>query len=211
MDNCQISVNTFNTLADNYAQKYFALSTYDGCYRIFCSQLSKKGGSVLDVACGPGNVANFLVRERPDLEVTGIDLAPRMIQLAKTLVPTANFLAHDCRHLSTLSRVYDGIVYAFGLNYLNQQDTEQVFDSIPNVLALNGTFYLSVMLGSAEQSGIQTSSSGNQVYIYYRPRQEIERLVRNAGLELIYLEEFSSPSNAPTATIDLVLIARRIK
>jgi len=209
MDNCQISVNTFDKLADTYAQKYFGSTAYDSGYRIFCTELVNQGGSVLDVACGPGNVAAFLVRERPDLEVTGIDLAPRMVQLAKTLVPTANFLVNDCRHLTALGRVYDGITFAFGLNYLSQEDVEDVFESISQVLVANGVFYLSVMLGSVEKSGIQTSSSGNQVYIYYRPRQEIERLVKNASMELIHLEEIASPSNAPTATTDLVLIARR--
>jgi len=209
MDNCQLSVNTFDKLADTYAQKYFGSDAYDSGYRIFCSELKKQGGSVLDVACGPGNVAAFLVRERPDLEVTGIDLAPRMVQLAKMLVPTANFLVNDCRHLTALGRVYDGITYAFGLNYLSQEDAEGLFESISQVLTTNGVFYLSVMLGLVEQSGIQTSSSGNQVYIYYRPRQEIERLVKSAGMELIHMVEVASPSNAPTATNDLVLIARR--
>ena len=209
MDNCQISVNTFDKLADAYAQKYFGSDAYDSGYRIFCAELTKHGSTVLDVACGPGNVTAFLVRERPDLEVTGIDLAPRMVQLAKTLVPAANFLVNDCRRLTALGRVYDGITYAFGLNYLSQEDAEDMFESISQVLAPNGVFYLSVMLGCVEQSGVQTSSSGNQVYIYYRPRQEIERLVKTAGMELIHLEEIASPFNAPTATNDLVLIARR--
>lgn len=39
------------------------------------------GGSVLDVGCGPGHVAEHLVRH--GLEVTGVDLDPRMIDRAR--------------------------------------------------------------------------------------------------------------------------------
>lgn len=210
MDTCQVSVNTFDRLAETYAQKYLALDTYDAYYRQFSSHVARQGASVLDVACGPGNVSAFLVRERPDLQVLGIDLAPGMVRLAQTHVPSARFLVHDCRHLADLGREFDGIAYAFGLNYLNQEDAEQFFKSLGKVLAPNGVLYLSAMLGHTEDSGIQTSSSGDQIYVYYRPRQEIERLVLSAGLELVFLDEITSPANALKPSIDVVLVAQRI-
>ena len=210
MDTCQVSVNTFDRLAETYAQKYLALDTYDTYYRQFCLHVARQGATVLDVACGPGNVSAFLVRERPDLQVLGIDLAPNMVRLAQTHVPSASFLVHDCRHLADLGRVFDGIAYAFGLNYLNQEDAEQFFESLSKVLAPNGALYLSTMSGPTEHSGLQTSSSGDQIYVHYRPRQEIERLVQSAGLELVFLDEIASPANASKPTIDVVLVARRV-
>jgi ubiquinone/menaquinone biosynthesis C-methylase UbiE len=165
---------------------------------------------VLDVACGPGNVSAYLVRERPDLQVLGIDLAPSMVRLAQTHVPSASFLVHDCRHLADLDRVFDGIAYAFGLNYLNKEDAEQFFESLSKVLAPNGVLYLSTMSGPTEHSGLETSSSGDQIYVYYRPKQEIEQLVQRAGLELVFLDEIASPANASKPTIDVVLVARRV-
>ena len=210
MDTCQVSVNTFDRLAETYAGKYLALDTYDAYYRGFCSHVARQGASVLDVACGPGNVSAFLVRERPDLQVLGIDLAPNMVRLAQAHVPSASFLVHDCRHLADLGRVFDGIAYAFGLNYLNQKEAEQFFESLNKVLAPNGALYLSTMSGSTEHSGLQTSSSGDQVYVYYRPKQELERLVQSAGLDIIFLDEIASPANASKPTIDVVLVAQRI-
>ena len=210
MDTCQVSVNTFDKLAETYAGKYLALDAYDAYYRQFCSHLARQGASVLDVACGPGNVSAFLVRERPDLQVLGIDLAPNMVRLAQAHVPSASFLVHDCRHLADLGRVFDGIAYAFGLNYLNQEEAEQFFESLNKVLAPNGTLYLSTMSGSTEHSGLQTSSSGDQVYVYYRPKQELERLVQSAGLDIVFLDEIASPANASKPTIDVVLVAQRI-
>jgi ubiquinone/menaquinone biosynthesis C-methylase UbiE len=210
MEAFQVTVNTFDRLAETYARKYLALDTYDAYYRQFCSHVARQGATVLDVACGPGNVSAFLVRERPDLQVLGIDLAPNMIRLAQAHVPSARFLVHDCRYLADLGLVFDGIAYAFGLNYLNQEDAEQFFKSLSKVLAPNGVLYLSTMLGPTEHSGLQTSSSGDQIYVYYRPRQEIERLVQSAGLELVFEDEIASPANASKHGIDVVLVAQRI-
>lgn len=210
MDTCQVSVNTFDKLAQTYARKYLALDVYDAYYRQFCSRLARQGASVLDVACGPGNVAAFLARERPDLHVLGIDLAPNMVRLAKMHVPSADFLVHDCRQLPDLGRVFDGMAYAFGLNYLNQEEAKQFFESLDQVLAPNGVLYLSSMTGPREHSGLQTSSNGDQVYLHYRPMEEITQWVQHAGLELVLSEEIASPANASNATIDVILIAQRI-
>ena len=210
MDTCQISVNTFDRFAETYAGKYLALDMYDAYYREFCSHVARQGATILDVACGPGNVSAFLVRERPDLQVLGIDLAPNMVRLAQAHVPSASFLVHDCRHLVDLGRVFDGIAYAFGLNYLKQEDAEQFFRSLSKVLAPNGVLYLSTMLGPREHSGLQTSNNGDQIYVYYRPRQEIEQLVQSAGLKLVFSNEIASPSSASKPTVDVVLVAQRI-
>jgi hypothetical protein len=96
------------------------------------------------------------------------------------------------------------------LNYLNQEDAEQLFESLSKVLAPNGVLYLSTMSGPSEHSGLQTSSSGDQIYVYYRPKREIEQLVHSAGLMIEFLEEIVSPANASKATIDVVLVARRV-
>jgi len=106
--------------------------------------------------------------------------------------------------------VFDGIAYAFGLNYLNQEEAEQFFRSLGKVLAPNGVLYLSAMLGSRERSGLQTSNSGDQIYVYYRPRQEIEQLVHKASLEIVFSHELASPANASKPTTDVILIAQRI-
>jgi ubiquinone/menaquinone biosynthesis C-methylase UbiE len=209
VDTCQISVSTFDRFAETYAGKYLALDTYDAYYREFCARVAPQG-AVLDVACGPGNVSAFLARERPDLQVLGIDLAPNMVRLAQAHVPSASFVVHDCRHLVDLGRVFDGIAYAFGLNYLDQEDAKQFFGSLGKVLASDAVLYLSAMLGPRERSGLQTSSGGDQVYVQYRPRQEIEQLVQSAGLEIVMSDEIASPASASHPTIDLVLVARRI-
>jgi hypothetical protein len=46
--------------------------------------------------------------------------------------------------------------------------------------------------------------------VYYRTKEEIKQLLQSAGLVIEFLEEVVSPANASKATIDLVLVARRV-
>ena len=209
MDNCQLNVATFNKVADIYADKYFASAIYNKSYDFFCHHLKKQNAKILDMACGPGNVVHFLTQAKPDAEIIGIDLAPRMIELAKNLVPTAHFMIHDCRQMTALNQCFDGITFAFGLNYLSDEDVQLVFDALPKMLLNSGIFYLSASLGDKDKSGIYTSNSGNQMHVYYRNQQEIMQLIKSAGMDIIYSEFINSPPNAPIATTDLVLIASR--
>jgi ubiquinone/menaquinone biosynthesis C-methylase UbiE len=45
---------------------------------------------VLDLGCGPGVTAIALARVRPDVHIIGVDLAPRMIRLAREETARAN-------------------------------------------------------------------------------------------------------------------------
>src|SRR6476620_5727510 len=114
MDRCAISAVAFHKLADRYCEKYMDLTMYDESYSQF-SALLKGGACVLDAACGPGNVSRYLMTQRPDLDLLGIDLAPRMVELAREAVPSARFAVHDCRDLLSLKQRFDGIICAFGL------------------------------------------------------------------------------------------------
>jgi ubiquinone/menaquinone biosynthesis C-methylase UbiE len=96
MDHCAISANAFHKLADRYREKYLDLTMYNASYREFCELLPRGPARVLDAACGPGNVSRFLIAQRPELELMGIDLAPRMLELARETVPSGQFALHDC-------------------------------------------------------------------------------------------------------------------
>jgi len=54
---------------------------------------------VLDVACGTGIAASFLLERWPGLNVIGTDIAPRMVDLARDLVPDARFEVASVHHL----------------------------------------------------------------------------------------------------------------
>jgi 2-polyprenyl-3-methyl-5-hydroxy-6-metoxy-1,4-benzoquinol methylase len=209
-DPCQVSVDTFDRLAGNYARKYLGLDLYDGHYHRFAARLPQQA-SVLDVACGPGNVSAFLARERPDLRLQGIDLAPAMVALAQTHVPSARFQVHDCRRLAELGQRFDGIAYAFGLNYIDDAAAQALFAALPAALSGAGVLFLSTMLGDPAQSGVLASAQGDRIHLHFRRRDTVEAWVRDAGLDIVHAEAMPSPASAAKPTNDLMLVAARRK
>ena len=155
MDHSANSASLFHKLADLYRDKYMSLTLYDDYYREFCASLISGRARVLDAACGPGNVSRYLMARRPELDLLGIDLARRMLELAREAVPSARFAVHDCRHLAELQLKFDGIICAFGLPYLSPAEATDFIHAVSRALEPGGVFYLSTLLGQSEDSGFE--------------------------------------------------------
>jgi 2-polyprenyl-3-methyl-5-hydroxy-6-metoxy-1,4-benzoquinol methylase len=209
MDHCAISASTFHKCADLYRDKFMGLTLYDDSYREFCELLRRGRTRVLDAACGPGNVSRYLMAQRPDLDLLGIDLAPRMVELARKAVPSAHFAVHDCRHLADLQLRFDGVICAFGLPYLSREEATAFIRAANQALDPGGVFYLSTMMGKSEDSGFQLCSTGDQVYINFHCEDEVIRLLQRCGFTLVKQSRMASPSAASKATTDLIVIAKK--
>jgi len=210
-DYCIVSVATFNRLADRYAEKYFDLDMYDGYLGRFVKRIELQGARVLDVACGPGNVAAYLAKVRLDLKLVGIDLAEEMVKQARLRVPSAEFLVKDCRDIGNLGQKFDAAAFAFGLSYLTDDDATRFFSSLNAILTDSALLYLSTITGESGCSGFEVSSSGDRVYIVYRSVSDVVSMVEREGYSVDFIEVIASPANAPTSTQDLILIAQREK
>jgi SAM-dependent methyltransferase len=208
-DHCEVSANTFNKLADRYRDKYMDLTRYDASYLAFCNLLKPDRARVLDAACGPGNVSRYLMMQKPTLDLLGIDLAPRMVELAQAAVPAAQFKVHDCRRLADLDLTFDGIVCAFGLPYLSPAEATDFIASARAVLAPGGVLYLSCMEGMVEDSGFESSSSGDQVYINYHSEDHLRGALASHGFSVAEFTRLASPATASKSTTDLLIVARK--
>jgi 2-polyprenyl-3-methyl-5-hydroxy-6-metoxy-1,4-benzoquinol methylase len=208
MDHCALAASAFHKLADRYREKFMDLALYDDSYRGFCELLPQGLARVLDAACGPGNVSRYLMAQRPDLDLLGIDLAPRMVELASAAVPAARFAVHDCRHLAELKLRFHGIICAFGLPYLSAEEATTFIRAASKALEPDGVLYLSTMLGKSEDSGFERCTSGDEVYITYHSEDQLVRSLHECGFTMILQKRIPSPSVATKATIDLILIAK---
>jgi len=209
MDHCAISAGVFHKHADLYREKFMDLTLYNDFYREFCELLPEGRARVLDAACGPGNVSRYLMAQRPELELLGIDLAPRMVELAREAVPSAEFAVHDCRHLGDLKRHFDGIICAFGLPYLSPEEAAAFIRAADGALDPGGVLYLSAMLGNREDSGFQRCSTGDQIYLNFHDEDHIVRLLEGSGFSALKKSRMASPSAASKVTTDLIVLAKK--
>ena len=85
---------------------------------------AKPGMRVLDIACGPGTLSRHLAAAvRPDGSVVGIDLAPGMIDIARSAaIPNARFELMDMEELSFPDASFDAAVCGHGLQFAPHLD-----------------------------------------------------------------------------------------
>lgn len=108
-----LSIKEFTKAADVYDSGHAGV--YEMCkddYPPVLEELQKYPfQELLDVGCGTGPLIELLLKEFPDRNYTGIDLTPRMIEVAqeKKLAHT-KFLIGDSEHLPFADNTFDAII-----------------------------------------------------------------------------------------------------
>jgi 2-polyprenyl-3-methyl-5-hydroxy-6-metoxy-1,4-benzoquinol methylase len=198
----------FNHIAHEYQEKFMDVSLYSEALNYF-SDLLPENASVLDMACGPGNITHYLLSRRPDLNILGIDLSKNMVALAKQNNPTAKFQVMDCRQIATLYKKYNAIVCAFCLPYLPKEEATQLIKDAVTLTNDNGALYLSTIEEDYSNSGPQTNSKGDTVHTYYYNEEYLSNVLERQGCTIIYKDRKKSFSGGKEV-IDLIVIARKV-
>lgn len=102
-----------------------------------------EGKAILDAACGPGKYAEILLGQ--GATVTGFDISPRMVELAKTRNKTnGEFFVHDLSQPMKMfeDESFDTIVCALAMHYL--EDWKPTMQEFCRVLKPNGSLVISI-------------------------------------------------------------------
>lgn len=150
----------FGQYAQMYADKYFNVEHYQNALKAFYEH-SDPNGNYLDIACGPGNLTSHLLTQYPSANVLGIDIADKMLELAKKFNPTAHFKNASCENLLSVNQKFDGILCGFVLPYLNRTEVQKLIQDVSELLNPKGTLFISGNLGNYASSTKQGPSSGN--------------------------------------------------
>ncbi len=210
MDKYEITVNTFDKLAEKYQDKYMDFDFYEETYDTFCELVSLNNAEVFELACGPGNITKYLLNKRADFRIHGTDLAPNMVELAKKNNPNATFEVMDSRKISTVNKQFDAIMCGFCLPYLTKDDCVKLIKDCHDLLRKNGIIYISTMEDGDDRSGFQTSSAGDQVYIHYHQFEHLESALLENGFEVIKTYRKQFPVEDGTPTTDLFIYAQAV-
>ena len=103
-----------DALAKSY-HAFFAAVTALATNPLFDEVRLRPGTRLLDVASGPGALA--AEASNRGARSVGVDLSPRMIELAQRLYPTIEYREADVEHLPFPDRTFDAVVCAFGLGH----------------------------------------------------------------------------------------------
>jgi len=209
-DKNKIAVGIFNKLAQQYQDKFMDVNLYRDSFDIFCNELKVENASILELACGPGNITQYLLNKRPDFKLLGTDLAPNMIALAQRNNPSANFKILDCRKIKTIPQKFDGIVCGFCLPYLSKEEALNLITDCSLKLNKKGILYLSTIEGDYESSTYKKGSTGDEIFMHYYKAEFLQEALEKNGFNILTLQHkcYSGQDGVEVEVTDIVIVAQ---
>ncbi len=208
MDSYEETFETWNNIASIYQDKFMNMNLYDHTYDDFCNAVAKPNAKILEIGCGPGNITKYLLSQRPDFDIFGIDIAPNMIQLAQINNPSAQFAVMDSRQIDKIDKKYDGIIVGFCLPYLSSAECEVLISQAYRLLNEKGTLYLSFVEGNPNQSEFKVGSGG-RVFFHYHDLDNLNHLLAQAKFKGVKTFNVEYKTSETTFDIHTILIAQK--
>jgi SAM-dependent methyltransferase len=138
-------------------------------------------GPVLDVGCGPGTVTAYLAGR--GLDVSGVDLSPRMIDHARRLHPQCRFDVASATDLDLTDASWGGLLGWWSLFNLPRDVLPQVLDSFARALVPGGQLVVATHVG--DDDVVRTEAYGGipvRWTTHQRRPEQLVALVEQAGL-----------------------------
>ena len=153
MDGFEVSAirNAYDAVADDYvlafADDLDQLPT-DRAFLDATAELVSGSGRVLDLGCGPGQVAGYLVDR--GVQVVGLDLSTRMLDHSSERTPRAKYTCGDMRHLPYAAGSFSAVVAFYTIQHLPRLSLDGALSEMSRVLAVGGCLVVAAHLGVGE-------------------------------------------------------------
>ena len=93
-------------------------------FRVLTEIGIKTGDSVLDVGCGFGDLSDYFRRHKIEVDYTGVDLSPDLIQKGQAIYPEAKLFSGDIFDLNPEPASFDYVILSGALNEAMNDDGE---------------------------------------------------------------------------------------
>lgn len=181
------TIETYEQTADLYDSLYPYVNREN--IDFFIDKIN--GDKILDIGCGSGRDAEYFVNK--GLDVIGIDLSNRFIEISKAKVPNAQFIKMDMRNINFPVNSFDGIWSIASLLHIPKLEIKDTIIKFREVLKTNGIVYISVKLGEGERFVKKDRYKGLEKFFAFYTESEISDLLKDYGFEIIKLSLYKVP------------------
>lgn len=203
---------TYDQIAEEYVSRIYSELEHKPLDRELLDRFAQEvrgSGIVCDLGCGPGHVARYL--QEQGATAIGIDLSPRMVELAKKLNPGIEFQRGDMASIDVRDGIWAGIVAFYALIHFPRQQVIPVLRELHRVLQPNGLLLLAFHKGQEvrhldEWWGKQVSLDG----VFFE-REEMEGYLREAGFGIEESIERSPYVGVEVETQRVYIFARKLR
>ena len=148
-DNIKSIQATYDSLAEEYARHIYDELSHKPLDRELLDRFAgrvKESGPVCDLGCGPGHVAKYLAQR--GVNVCGIDLSHRMIEIARRLNPGIQFTQGNMLNLAMENGAWAGIAAMYSIIHFPTTGLPVVFREMCRVLRPGGWLLLAFHVGT---------------------------------------------------------------
>jgi ubiquinone/menaquinone biosynthesis C-methylase UbiE len=132
----------FDAIASAYDEASLEFRTPDSFYRRFVDgcvgRLPAGGGTVLDLGCGAGIVAEDLATRA---HVIGVDLSSEQLRLARERVPSAALVLADASRFELREATLDAVAAFWSIIHVRRERHAELFARIRSWLRPGGLFF----------------------------------------------------------------------
>jgi len=148
----------------------------------------KPGSRILDVGCGAGVPIDSYLAER-GLEVVGLDISPRQVELATKNVPAGRFETRDMQELREGEFKVDAVISFYAIFHTPRGSHAKTFRTLASYLPPGGLML--VTMGAGEWEGEEDLLGARMWWSHYGVEKNRE-LIEAAGFRVVHEEIDSS-------------------
>lgn len=213
----QFEYEGWERVAERYESAWSGLTTLFIPHLLQAASIGP-GKRVLDVATGPGYVAEAAQKE--GATVVGVDFSPEMVRLARQRNPDIEFQTGDAQELNFENDSFEAVLMNFGVLHLSNPET--AFGEALRVLRPGGTFAFTIWAGPEDSQGakvvgdaigayakIETDLPEGPDYYSYGEPAECSEILGRIGFDRDTLEFRTEKAEWKVPTASFVFEAER--
>lgn len=143
------------------------------------------GAHILDLGCGSGVPVDRFLADR-GFQITGLDISPRQIELAKENVPQGDYRIVDMSTLLPGQFNVDAVVSFYAIFHIDRRQHLRLLQTINSFLPPKGL--LLVTLGAEEWEGYEEDFYGAKMWWSHFGADHNNKLIQDAGFNPIISE-----------------------
>lgn len=195
------AIDIFDQVAEIYASKYMDVTKYATFFDVFLSHCNSDT-KILDIACGPGNIAKYILDVSPKIQYKGIDLSSKMIIQAQKVLPTIDFQVENCIDIEQKDYSFTAVILSFFIPYITNSELLQLIEKIKHT----NIIYISTLINDNFNSIEKQKTPDSPVLKTYYHKFDFINELLNETFELIISKQFES--NFPEEK-ELIMVWKR--